>query len=302
MKKEKIIIPMLIAFLLVGCSSKGMGNSSSAASDMVEPRDYAESKTEIAYDGGAPMEGNAKEESVDIANISDKKIIDRGNLTIETVEFDKSVDTIEKTLDQYKGYMEASNINQPGVGSNNYKGYRNADYVVRVPKENFENFLKAAESFGVITNENTSNEDISKQYYDTETRLKVYEAQEARYLELLKEAKTMEDILTIEGRLTEVRYNIEYLVGYKNQMKDLVDYGTVNISLYEVEEPTKVLDNPKNFGEKIVNVFITSLRSLKTVAANFVLIIVSIIPYGIILGAIGGAGLYIYRKIKKVKK
>lgn len=297
MKKIKIIIPVLITFLLVGCAANKASNSSS---DMAQSTQSEEAKGEVAYDGGeiAPM----KDESSDSVALSEKKIIDKGSLTIETVEFDKAVDTLKTTLDQYKGYMESSNINHPGVGYNNYKSYRRAEFVVRIPKENFQNFLESAENLGVITNENTSNEDITKQYYDTETRLKVYQAQEARYLELLNEAKTMEDILTIEKQLTEVRYNIEYLIGYKNQMNDLVDYGTVNISLYEVEEPTKIIDNPKTLGDKVVNAFTNSLKSLKYVGTSFLLILVALVPYAVIFGVLGIGTYYIYKRVKKSKK
>lgn len=299
MKRAKIIIPLLIAALLAGCGAKSSNGSTADSTSS----DYEEAKQEIAYDGEgtAPMEANAESTSINFENLSEKKIIDNANLSIETVEFDKAVDTLKTSLEQCEGYMQSSNINHPGVGSNNYKTYRNADFVVRVPKESFQDFLKSAETMGVITNENSSSEDITKQYYDTETRLKVYEAQEARYLELLNEAKTMEDILTIEKQLTEVRYNIEYLTGYKNQMNDLVDYGTVNISLYEVDEPTKLVDNLKNFGDKIVNAFATSLKSLKYVGTSLILIIVSIIPYAVILSIIGWIIFYVYKKTNKNK-
>ena len=82
-------------------------------------------------------------------------------------------------------------------------------------------------------------------------------------------------------------------------MKDLVDYGTVTIYLYEVDEPTKVIDAPKNLGDKIVNAFMNSLTSLKYVCTALILIIVSIIPYGIILGIVGLIAFYLYKKIKK---
>ncbi len=300
MKRAKIIIPVLIVALLAGCGAK---SSNKSTADSASVSNDKEAKQEMAYDGNgtAPMEANAENTSINLENLSEKKVIDNANLSIETVEFDKAVDTLKASLKQCEGYMQSSNINHPGVGSNNYKTYRNADFVVRIPKESFQDFLKSAETMGVITNENSSSEDITKQYYDTETRLKVYEAQEARYLELLDEAKTMEDILTIEKQLTEVRYNIEYLTGYKNQMNDLVDYGTVNISLYEVDEPTKLVDNPKNLGDKIGNAFTTSLKSLKYVGISLILIIVSIIPYAVILGIIVWIIFYIYIKTNKNK-
>lgn len=306
MNRLKIIIPLLIIAMLTGCGSKSSNEISTMDSGTSSAPQSEEAKSDIDYDqsGEVAMDSEAESSSVDNIqgdNVSSKKIIDRANLRIETVEFDKSLENLDKTLEQFKGYMESSNVNQPGVGSGKYKTYRNGNFIVRIPKENFQDFIKLADNLGVVTNEGTSTEDITKEYYDTETRLKVYQAQEARYLELLKEAKTMEDILTIESHLTEVRYNIEYLMGYKNQMNDLVDYGTVNIEIYEVDEPSKLIESPKTLGDKIINAFKISMESLKYVGTTLILIFVSALPYIIIIGGSGAVVIYFIKKRGKKK-
>lgn len=310
MSRLKVIIPLLIIAMLTGCGSKSSSDKSAMDSGTSSAPQFEESKNDTAYDqsGESPGEGamDSEGEKPSMENIqgdkaSSKKIIDRANLRIETVEFDKSLENLDKTLEQFKGYMESSNVNQPGVGSGKYKTYRNGNFIVRIPKANFQDFINLADNLGVVTNEGTSTEDITKEYYDTETRLKVYQAQEARYLELLKESKTMEDILTIESHLTEVRYNIEYLTGYKNQMNDLVDYGTVNIEIYEVDEPSELIESPKTLGDKIINAFKTSMGSLKYVGTTLILIFVSVLPYILIIGGSGAVVLYFIKKRGKKK-
>ncbi len=311
MKGLKIIIPFMIVVMLTGCGSKSSNDMATSNNRGAMESRSEQTKGEVAYDydGVATEEGGSGPASVDTAlensdldNVGSKKIIDRANLNIETVEFNKSIENLNKSISEFKGYLESSNINQSSDGSGKYKTYRNGDFVVRIPKENFKAFLKSAEHLGVITNEGTSTEDITKQFYDIETRLTVYQAQETRYLELLDEAKTIEDILTIESHLTDVRYNIEYLTGYRNQMKDLVDYGTVELYIYEVDEVTELMKEPKTLGQKVVNVFKESLGSLNYVGTSLVLIAVAVIPYAIIFGAIGAVVLYFYKVRRKNKK
>lgn len=302
MKRGKVIIPLLIGLMLFGCGSKSSNEidyAQGATSDSAtSSEEYEGMKEQMEGSSEASME--AQENQINSSNY--KKTIDKANLTIEVIDFDKALEIMKDNVEINNGYMQSSNINHPSIGSNNYRTYRRGEFVIRIPKENFQSFLNAADNIGVITNESTSSEDITKQYYDTETRLKVYEAQETRYLDLLKEAETMEDILTIEKQLTEVRYNIEYLTGYKNEMKDLVDYGTISIYIQEVDEPTKVIETPKNLGDKIINTFLGSLSSLKYTATTILLIIIAFIPYGIIFGIIGYIALYLYRRIKKNDK
>ena len=69
-------------------------------------------------------------------------------------------------------------------------------------------------------------------------------------LELLEKAGTVEDIITIEGRLSEVRYQLEAYASQLRTFDNQVDYSTVHINISEVERETKV--EPKTFAIKKV--------------------------------------------------
>ena len=153
-------------------------------------------------------------------------------------------------VNSFGGYIESSNVYEGGINEGNYKNYRNANYTIRIPEEKFQNFLDQSSNIGVITNERTFAEDISSEYYDRETRLKVLQAQEERYLSILSEATEITEIIELEKALTEVRYEIESITGYLKQMDDLVDMSTVNITISEVAETSKSEKVPVTIAEK----------------------------------------------------
>ena len=98
---------------------------------------------------------------------------------------------------------------------------------------------------------------ISEQYYDMEGRLKTQETKLARLQELLKQAKNMEDIITIESAISQTEEQIEYLSGTLRRYDALVDYSTVNITLSEVYRLANTEEPVKGFGSR----FVTALKS-----------------------------------------
>ena len=57
-------------------------------------------------------------------------------------------------------------------------------------------------------------------------------------MELLSTAENMEDLLSIESKLSDIRYEIE---SYESQLRLLdnqIDYSTVHVEIFEVERMT----------------------------------------------------------------
>ena len=108
---------------------------------------------------------------------------------------------------------------------------RFASYKINVPSDKLDDFLDESSKLATVRNKSTSAEDITAQYYDNESRLKSLQIQEERYLEILKTATEVKDIIEIENALTDVRYEIENLTTCLNKISNLVDMATVNINI-----------------------------------------------------------------------
>ncbi len=79
----------------------------------------------------------------------------------------------------------------------------------------------------------SSAENITEEYYDTDSRLKTAQIKLERLQELLSKADNMADIITIESAISDTEYEIESLSGTLRHYDALVDYATVSLTLSE---------------------------------------------------------------------
>ncbi|MEG1255929.1 DUF4349 domain-containing protein [Clostridium sp.] len=301
MKKLLVIFSLIIVLFLSGCGNKVSTNS--------EEHSKADSVAQSSIDIGSDKnQNNMETKADDITNTEtlitkeNRKIINNADLSIETLEFDNSLIILEKMINSFNGYTQSSSVSQMGISSGIYRSDRNAEFVIRIPNEKFQDFLNEASKIGIVTNERTYGDDISSSYYDSETRLKVLKTQEDRYLAILSQAKDIKEIIEVEKALTEIRYEIEGIQGHLKQMDDLIEHATINMHIQEVIEASNIDSPAVTFGEKIAKAFKDSLRSLKSLGTNILLIFVAIIPYLIILSIVGYLGYAIYKKAKLKRK
>ena len=142
---------------------------------------------------------------------------------------------------------------------------------MRVPAEQFADFCAQVGTLCHVTWQNDTAEDISEQYYDTQSRLETAQIKLARLQELLKKAQNMEDIISIESAISETEYEIERLSGTVRHYDALVDYATVTLELNEVYRLSGTEDAPKSFGEKLGNAFTDGLAAVREGLEEFVI-------------------------------
>lgn len=121
-----------------------------------------------------------------------EKIITKTSLSIETKTFDDSVSNLNQLVNKHKGYIEYSEIYYNNLRDN--KKLKSAQYAIRIPEKNTNNFIDEANKIGNTVSQSTSKLDVSKEYLDTKSKIKVLETKEKRILNLLEKANKIEDI------------------------------------------------------------------------------------------------------------
>ena len=256
---------LLTALLSTGCGASADSTASSttesAAMDMAPMEESAE---ESVSDGGGISSGNGIEAVAD----TERKLIKTVNLDVQTLEFDTATEELAAKVNELGGYVESSSV----YGSDYYyESTRSASYTVRIPADRLDEFINIVDEVGNVTYKNESVDDVTLQYVDTESHKEALETEQTRLLELLENAETMEDIITIESRLSEVRYE---LGSYESQLRLLdnqVDYSTVYINLTEVERITET--GERTFFQEVADRFGDSAyavgRGLRGFAVGF---------------------------------
>lgn len=163
-----------------------------------------------------------------IAAEIDEKIIKTGSLDLVVDHADQSLADIETVATEKGGYIETSTLQEHEDGTKS--GY----VTIRVPADQFDITMASVKELALVVERETSSaEDVTEQYIDLAARLKNAQAQEARYVEILDVAKTVEEILQIESALGNIRGYIESLQGQLQYLDSLTGFSTITISLSE---------------------------------------------------------------------
>lgn len=254
------LLALVLVLGLAGCGAKSAGsyyaNSGSPSYDMaVEMPAEAEMAPTPAADPGywkGETSGNSSSPNALPAGV---KMIYTANLEMQSLEFDQTASDLAALVEQMGGYFESRSMN------NYSSGYRRASYTVRVPTERFESFLHQAGEICHVTYSSQSAQDITEQYFDTDSRLKTAQTKLERLQELLARAESMEDIITIESAISDTEYEIESLSGTLRHYDALVGYSTIYVELSEVYKLTETEEAPLSFGARLARSFKEGLAS-----------------------------------------
>ena len=301
MKQKKLlalVLSLLMMFSLCACGSSA--KSSAAGEARQESSSYYGAPAEApmaAYDmavyedeglGLASNSTAAKEAGGEAPSENPEKIIYSADATVETTEFESCIAALEQLLSANGGFVESSSVN----GSNYYDSARGkvsrrtASYTLRIPSAKFGGMMDALSTLGNVPYTHMYTENVTAQYYDVEARMKAYQKQEERLMEMMELAETVEDIITIEDKLTDVRYRIDSLQSSLNNWDRRVSYSTLSLTVQEVQVYTPETVTKITYGQRLANAFKDSLRNAGEFFQDLLVFLVSALPTLVILAVL----------------
>lgn len=204
-----------------------------------------------------------------------RKIIKTYSYSIETKNFDETLNNIRTSIDETQGYILFSNVYASGYSDS---GPKRADLQIRIPVQYVPQFREQLNGAGKIINQGEESEDVTNRYYDTEQRIQSLEGQLNRLNSLYERAEIMADIIEVQTKIEDVTRELEYLKGQKSRMDHYVDFSTISIHLAEVKDYTHTEAVSKSLGERISDAFSQMILGLKRGGENFIVNIVYYIP------------------------
>lgn len=261
-----LLLALVLALLLAGCgASKAAGGASDSMAASEPETGYwsNNSKSDDSYDeDGYDAEGEPAAASDPASR--PVKMIYNGYMEMQTQDFDAAASGIEALVRELGGYFQQSSVSNRGSSS-----YRYGSYTIRIPAAQFETFFQRAGQLCHVTYTNTTADDVSESYYDTEARLETARIKLERLQQLLAKATSMEDIITIESAISETEWDIENLSGTLRHYDALVDYATVNVELSEVYQLSGQDKAVTTFGGRLGQSFVNGLRAVGSALEDF---------------------------------
>ena len=259
MKKFRALAMLLVVVMLfAGCAKE------------MSPQDNR--LPEAAAGNGVYEESAEKTESVGIEE--NRKLIRTVTIQAETADLDVILSDLDVQLATLGGYVQNKAVQNGRNSSSRY-----ATLTLRIPADKLDQFVGHVEDSTNILSSNEKAEDVTLKYAATESRIKALETQEARLLELLAEAKDLNDLLTLENKLASVRQELETVKSQLKLYDSLVDYGTVNLTITEVREYTVVEEEEPTTWQRIGEGFVGSLKGVWNILTEIFIFLVVALPY-----------------------
>lgn len=212
-----------------------------------------------------------------------QKLIRNAELHVEVDDATAAVSAIKEVAKRHDGLVADAQVTASG-------GTRTSQILVRVPAEQLDEALDELRTLGTVEREALSTQDVTKEYFDLETRLGVKRRTAGRLQDLLEQQTgSLGDVIAAEAELGRVTEEIEQLEGEKRFYDSRVATSTIHIRITEAMGLLSGLWGPGGGTLK------DSLHALGLSVRTMFLVLIVVIPWGILVWA----GLFVYRRFSR---
>ncbi|WP_408071113.1 DUF4349 domain-containing protein [Butyrivibrio sp. JL13D10] len=256
-------------------ASKSVANESFAAEEAAGESGLYDAAYDEAYEDAETPEGSQAEEVTESNSAAKqkRKLITNMSMSTETKEFDKTVDFLQKRTEELGGYVESFRTEK-----SSYTDERTANLTLRVPEDKLSGFVTEVAEKSNITSQDMNVTDVTLTYADLESHRNALRAEEKQLLQLMEQATTIEDIMSIQDKLTDVRYQLESMESQLRTYDNQISYSTLTVSVREVIEYTpEPVKNP-TFWERARDGFLENCDAVATFFKELALLIITHLP------------------------
>ncbi len=288
-KHITLILAMSLSYIMLVCGCGSEGGSKSVSSDAYIENAYESEASDTvtqSYDNEASDSADAPE-----VKKSNRKLITNMSMTVETKEFDSIMTFIQNRTEELGGYVESLSVDTYPDES------RYSNLTLRIPEENLDSFVNEVSEKSNITSQSKDVEDVTLTYTDLESHKNALRAEEEQLMQLMQQATTIEEIMQIQEKLTDVRYQIESMESQLRTFDNQITYSTLKVNLREVVTFTP--ESNQSFMDEAKQGFIENFALVISFFRTLLLLIITHIPTLLVLLIIVGIVLLIVRASDK---
>ena len=209
-----------------GKATPPIASSVGAPNIMSEP--YSKADSGLRTDSGASSSGATPTTGAvaqDQSSIMDRMIVYTANLSIVVKDVQETLSSVGELTSRLGGSVVGT--------STSYKDSKMfATATIKVPSLAYNDAMDGLRRLGLrVESENSSGREVTEEYTDLQSQLRNLEATESQYLALMKKAQTIDEILKVQGKLTETRGQIERVKGRMNYLQKSSDMATITVSI-----------------------------------------------------------------------
>ncbi len=303
MKKQVLIVLMLVTMLFTGCAAKAIQNEMAVGADSV----YSEEKGAAPPMAEAPRESGEMLAPEDVTTSQERIVIRNADLTIVVVDPIQSQKNITKMTESLKGYVVNSYLYK--VQTESGVEVPEANITIRVPADKLNQAIdiikqEVKDPNTDVLNEQVSGQDVTMEYTDLQSRLRNLEAARDQLMEFMDKADTTEEVMMVYNQLVTVNEQIEVLKGQIKYYDESSQMSAISLRI-RAEESVKPLTigkwQPVGVARDAVQALISTFKFLVNA---FIWIVILVVPIALVIYLVVRLIIWIIRKlfVRKPKK
>jgi FlaG/FlaF family flagellin (archaellin) len=294
--KSPVGLVLVLLIFLSGCSSSHEfatrapeSTAESAKTADVPERAGAAARTATSTSSEMIVSQNANYQQVSLSQVdvsasaaeaADRKIIRNGNLTIEVNSTSEAQQKVTSIAEANGGFVVTSEAKQRESAEPERRTL-DIKLVVRVPAERFGAALEAIHGLAnTLKEENVTGQDVTEEFIDLEARIRTQKALEVQFLEIMKQARKVEDALEVQRQIADVRTDIEKLEGRKRFLENRSSLSTITVN---IQAPKMIAVNTTGFGRSLRDAVSEGVDVGSAILLGLVRFVIVMIPVSIFL-------------------
>lgn len=203
-----------------------------------------------------------------------QKLVRRANLQLKVDSLTESAARIRSIAAQQSGVVLSEELYSGEAGRDTA-----GSITISVPASSLDATITLIEKVGDVQFRNTSTEDVTGIYVDTEARVKSMTTSVARIRDLLSRATTVNDLIALENELSQRQAELDALTAQLANLKDSVTMSPITVSL-----------STDDFEPVAAGGFLSGLKSgwkaFVTSAAVLATVVGAVLPFAVAIGIV----------------
>jgi hypothetical protein len=260
---KKIFIALATISLFISCRNENKNESIADVRTITEKNKEPQLQDELSKNDfignisdstAAPQDGdvNKSKRNQQVPQVKpdwDKKIIKTANLNLEVKDYNAYNTSLRDKVKQFGGYIAQEEQSQSEYKIEN-------TLTIKIPVDQFDNAVNGiSESVKELNEKKITSEDVTTEVIDTRSRLEAKKQIRLRYLDLLKQAKNMEEILSVQSEINGIQEQIESAAGRMEYLQHSSSFSTIHLTYYQVLKEGAVNPDKPSFATRITNAF-----------------------------------------------
>jgi len=264
---KRVIAVLLVAIVILSaCGDDKSSGSSASAVTIGRASELAGGATPAAAPAATSGSAtDAPDQGILLAQAAGRQVIFTARLQVEVADVFAAAAEAKRTASASGGFLfsersvETESSTQP-----------QSEITFKLPPERFGGVMDDLARLGRERGRQVDASDVTAQLVDLDARLKTAEASLDRVRKLLADAKTVQEIVSLEGEVTKRETLVEQLKGQLNQISRQVEFATLTVTFGQKLASTVKDDDlpgPLEGLAASARVFWTSLRIVVLVLA-----------------------------------